>query len=245
MLYDAESVDTPQRLLFVEDDSKLGTFLCRYFTEQGYETRTVSDGDSMRQALQESPADIVVMDIGLPGRDDGYSLARELTRDQSSGVLFLSARQELIDRIIGLEIGADDYLTKPFEPRELLARIRAILRRLPTDRPSDAQPVPEADPVFDDWQLDLSARILRNFDGAEQSLTTHEFNMLNALVRRPGQVLSRDQLMDLTVGRDRSPLDRSIDVMIGKIRRKIRDRGPPYRRIQTIRGVGYMFSPET
>lgn len=244
MLSDAESTITPQRLLFVEDDSKLSAFLCRYFTEQGYEARTASDGDTMRQALQESPADMVVLDIGLPGRDDGYALARELTRDQSSGVLFLSARQELIDRIIGLEIGADDYLVKPFEPRELLARIRAVLRRLPSSRPADAQPVPEADPVFDNWQLDLSARMLRNSDGGQQSLTTQEFNLLSALAQRPGQVLSRDRLMDLTVGRDRSPLDRSIDVMIGKVRRKIRDRGPHYRRIQTIRGVGYMFSPD-
>jgi DNA-binding response OmpR family regulator len=234
--------EPPQRILFVEDDRKLSAFLCRYFTEQGYLVEAAHDGAAMRRALAARGFDLVVLDVGLPGREDGYVLARELKKERDIGILFLSARQDALDRIVGLEIGADDFLVKPFEPRELLARIRAILRRLPA---GTARPRSEGRRIgFDGWLLDLDARVLRDAQGGVQNLTTQEFNLLSVLAQRPGRVLSRDQLLDLTVSRHWSPYDRSVDVMIGKIRRKIGDNGPVPRRIRTIRGTGYMFSPE-
>ncbi|WP_288948443.1 response regulator transcription factor [uncultured Paracoccus sp.] len=235
--------EPPQRILFVEDDRKLSAFLCRYFTEQGYQVEAAHDGAAMRRALAGKGFDLVVLDVGLPGREDGYALARELKKEHDLGILFLSARQEALDRIVGLEIGADDFLVKPFEPRELLARIRAILRRLPSGGPKAQAETRRI--VFDGWVLDLDAWVLRDQHGQVQDLTTQEFNLLSVLAQRPGRVLSRDQLLDLTVSRNWSPYDRSVDVMIGKIRRKIGDTGPQPRRIRTIRGAGYMFSPES
>lgn len=240
---------TPPRLLFVEDDRKLSTFLNRYFTDQGYAVQTADDGPQMRAALAAGRFDVVVLDVNLPGREDGYALARDLRQQDGLGILFLSARQEALDRIVGLEVGADDFIVKPFEPRELLARIPAVLRRLPSARASAAgapdQPPPRAERLrFDGWQLDLATRQLHDAQNRIRSLTTQEFNLLAVLAQRPGRILSRDQLMDLTVSRTWSPYDRSVDVMIGKIRRKIGDKGPEYRRIRTIRGIGYMFSPE-
>ncbi|WP_372803005.1 winged helix-turn-helix domain-containing protein [Paracoccus seriniphilus] len=239
--------ECPYRILFVEDDRKLASFLARYFGEEGFQVQIAGDGPTMREALAAEDFEIVVLDIGLPGRDDGYALARELKKEHDLGVMFLSARHEALDRIVGLEIGADDYLVKPFEPRELLARVRAILRRLPGERCQSAGPSTsgadrDACLTFDGWRLDLEARALYDSDEREQVLTTQEFNLLSTLAQRPGRVLSRDQLLDLTAHRDWDPNDRSIDVMISKIRRKIGDSGPDYRRIRTIRGVGYMFS---
>lgn len=246
---------SPPRILFVEDDRRLSAFLQRYFTEQGYAASSAHDGPQMRAALDRDRYDMVVLDINLPGREDGYALARELRRQDGLGILFLSARQEPVDRIVGLEIGADDFVVKPFEPRELLARIRAVLRRLPAGAGGAARSLPAPDqgrapqkegaPLsFGQWRLDLASRQLLDAENRVRSLTTQEFNLLSVLAQRPGRILSRDQLMDLTVNRAWSPYDRSVDVMIGKIRRKIGDQGPDYRRIRTIRGVGYMFSPE-
>ncbi len=251
----AGTVDNPlakHRILFVEDDAALAGFLLRYATEEGFAAEIAPNGPAMREALARAPFDLIVLDIGLPGRDDGYSLAREVKSQHSAGILFLSARDEAIDRIVGLEIGADDYLVKPFEPRELLARIRAVLRRLqpePAALPPIAQ---EAAPAredarkvlrFDDWHLDLEARHLRHRDGSIRVLTAQEFALLAIFAQRPGRVLSRDQLLDYVSNRDWTPYDRSIDVMIGKIRRKIGDTGPEHRVIRTVRGAGYMFAP--
>lgn len=236
-------MEPPQRILFVEDDRKLSAFLCRYFAEQGYLVEAAHDGAAMRRALSGRGFDLVVLDVGLPGREDGYALARALKKERDIGILFLSARQEALDRIVGLEIGADDFLVKPFEPRELLARIRAVLRRLPAAA-SPSQDGAARRIGFDGWLLDLDARVLRDARGRVQNLTAQEFNLLSVLAQRPGRVLSRDQLLDLTVSRSWAPYDRSVDVMIGKIRRKIGDAGPEPRRIRTIRGAGYMFSPE-
>ncbi|MFG6083122.1 response regulator transcription factor [Paracoccus litorisediminis] len=234
---------TKQRILFVEDDPSLCAFLGRYFGEEGYQVDMCYDGVGLRRLLAQTRFDLVVMDVGLPGRDDGYALAREIRGQHKGGLLFLSGRQEAIDRIVGLEIGADDFLVKPFEPRELLARVRAILRRLPAEPAAPPRPDHPRMAHFDGWSLDFESRMLRDATGRVQSLTTQEFNLLSALAQRPGRVLSRDQLLDFAANRDWSPFDRSIDVMIGKIRRKIGDTGPEHRVIRTIRGAGYMFSP--
>jgi DNA-binding response OmpR family regulator len=232
-----------QSILFVEDDRRLCSFLCRYFGSEGYGTEAVHDGAEMWRALRRGARDLVVLDLGLPGTEDGYSLARALKTQGDVGILILSARHEAVDRIVGLEIGADDYLCKPFEPRELLARVRAVLRRIgPAETPH-----PSAQPRrrlrFDGWELDFDARTLCDAGGRPQRLTSQEFNLLAILAERPGRVLSRDQLLDLTANRHWSPLDRSVDVMIGKLRRKIGDAGPDHRRIRTLRGAGYMFVP--
>lgn len=230
-----------QGILFVEDDASLGAFLIRYFTEEGFDVEVAQNGLAMREALQRASFDIVVLDIGLPGRDDGYTLARELKGKYGTGILFLSARRDAIDRIVGLEIGADDFMVKPFEPRELLARIRAILRRVHSAHP--VQPERSRILRFGGWTLDLDARLLRDANGCIRPLTAQEFNLLSILAQRPSRVLSRDQLLDFAANRDWSPYDRSIDVMIGKIRRKIGDTGPQHRVIRTVRGAGYMFTP--
>ena len=227
-------------ILFVEDDRKLCSFLCRYFGSEGYGTEAVHDGEGMWRAMQRGAPNLVVLDVGLPGSEDGYSLARKLRTQDDVGILILTARQETVDRIVGLEIGADDYLCKPFEPRELLARVRAVLRRIgaagPKTRPATGRCI-----RFDGWELDLEARVLKDAEGRPQGLTSQELNLLAILAERPGRILSRDQLLDLAANRHWSPLDRSIDVMIGKVRRKIGDDGPNHRRIRTVRGAGYMF----
>lgn len=245
MIRTATAAHSPGRrhnILFVEDDRRLCSFLCRYFGSEGYGTEAVHDGDEMWRAIRRGTRDLVVLDVGLPGPEDGYSLARALKAQANIGILFLSGRHEPVDRIVGLEVGADDYLCKPFEPRELLARVRAVLRRI---GPAEAQPRAAAGRCiqFDGWALDFDAQLLTDEQGRPQRLTSQEFTMLAALAERPGRVLSRDQLLDLTANRNWSPLDRSIDVMIGKIRRKIGDTGPVHRRIRTMRGAGYMFIP--
>ncbi|WP_395543598.1 response regulator [Neotabrizicola sp. sgz301269] len=238
----AQSLGRRHNILFVEDDRRLCSFLCRYFDSEGYGTEAVHDGEEMWRAIRRGARDLVVLDVGLPGPEDGYSLARALKAQANIGILFLSGRHEPVDRIVGLEVGADDYLCKPFEPRELLARVRAVLRRV---GPAAAQPRAAASRCirFDGWSLDLESHVLTDEKGRPQRLTSQEFNMLAVLAERPGRVLSRDQLLDLTANRHWSPLDRSIDVMIGKIRRKIGDTGPVHRRIRTMRGAGYMFIP--
>jgi DNA-binding response OmpR family regulator len=238
----AQATGRRHSILFVEDDRRLCSFLCRYFSSEGYGTEAVHDGDEMWRAVRRGARDLVVLDVGLPGAEDGYSLARGLKAQSNVGILILSARQEPVDRIVGLEVGADDYLCKPFEPRELLARVRAVLRRIgPVETQSRAAAGRRV--RFDGWELDLDAQMLTDAEGRPQRLTSQEFNLLAVLAERPGRVLSRDQLLDLTANRHWSPLDRSIDVMIGKVRRKIGDLGPDHRRIRTIRGAGYMFVP--
>ena len=234
-----------QSILFVEDDRRLCSFLCRYFRSEGYGTEAAHDGEEMWRALRRHLCDLVVLDVGLPGQEDGYSLARGLKSQCDVGILMLSARHEPVDRIVGLGVGADDFLSKPFEPRELLARVRAVLRRIGSAAASAAgsHRVAGRRIHFDGWQLDLEGRSLTDAAGRPQRLTAQEFNLLAALAERPGRVLSRDQLLDLVSNRNWSPLDRSIDVMIGKIRRKIGDGGAGNRRIRTVRGAGYVFVP--
>jgi two-component system OmpR family response regulator len=192
----------------------------------------------MRQVLEISQIDLVVLDLMLPG-EDGLSLCRSLRQTTSIPVIMLTALGEETDRIVGLEMGADDYIAKPFNPRELLARIRAVLRRSGKgDAPELAASVLE----FEGWRLDVTKRELVSADGVLQSLTAGEYNLLLALVQHPQRVLSRDQLLDLTSGRSAAPFDRSIDVQLSRLRQKIEPDPKTPTLIKTVRGGGYIFA---
>jgi two-component system phosphate regulon response regulator OmpR len=234
-----------ERVLVVDDDPALRELLSDYLTANGMVVEAVGDGAAMRSALLAGMPGAIVLDLMLPG-EDGLSLARELRTHSAVPILMLSARGEEIDRVIGLEVGADDYLAKPFGPRELLARLRALLRRSRSvatapDTP-DASETPSLLPRFGPFQLDLAAhRLLR--DGVEVRLTGAEFDLLRILVERPNRVLSRDTLVSQLKGYERDPFDRSIDIRVTRLRRKIEidPAAPVY--VRTIRGEGYLFNP--
>ena len=230
-----------KKLLIVDDDPGLRELLHDYLISQGYEVAAVADGVAMEQALQLSTFQLVILDLMLPG-EDGLSLARKLRVRSNLPIIMLSARGDDVDRIIGLEVGADDYLTKPFNPRELLARIRAVLRR--NDEPQLKVESQEVGIMhrFGNFQLNVNARSLIK-EGVEVVLTTGEFNLLRIFVEHPNRVLNRDQLMDMMKGYERSPFDRSIDVRVTRLRRKIEidPAAPQY--VRTVWGEGYLFTP--
>jgi DNA-binding response OmpR family regulator len=233
------TADKP-KILIVDDDHALRELLQRYLTEQGFTVAAVNGGEAMKIWLEEQQPDLVVMDLMLPG-EDGLSLTRHLRASSDVPVLILSARGEDIDRIVGLEIGADDYLPKPFNPRELVARIRAILRR-------GASAARDKDPDgaihrFGPYVLNLNNYSLTK-EGEEVTLTNGEISLLALFVQHPNRVLSRDQLIELLKGYDRSPFDRSIDVRITRLRHKIEPDPKHPRYIRTVWGKGYLFSPE-
>ncbi len=225
-------------LMVVDDDPALCELLSDYLGASGFTVATAGDGNAMRRAMAHGMPDAIVLDLMLPG-EDGLALARELRSRSEVPILMLSARGEEIDRVVGLEVGADYYLAKPFSPRELLARLRALLRR---SRAVVAEPHSSSGYGFGPFQLDTVARRLLR-DGAEVRLTGAEFNLLRALVERPNRVLSRDTLVDLLKGYDRDPFDRSIDIRVTRLRRKIEadPAAPAY--IRTVRGEGYLFNP--
>ena len=228
-------------ILIVDDDPKLGDLLVRYFSEQELAAKVVQNGLQMDAILVHDTFDLIILDIMLPG-EDGLSIARRLRSHSSIPIIILSARGEDIEKIIGLEVGADDYLAKPFNPRELLARIRAVLRR-----PVDTQAaVANNDSIVHDFgpfQLNLTNRSLfkNSLHKGNQlvELTSGEFDLLEAFVKHSNQVLSRDQLIDHLKGYERSPFDRSIDVRVTRLRKKLGNNDY----IRTIRGTGYMFIP--
>ena len=230
---------TPHRILVVDDDPDLRELLHSYLSTNGFTVDTASDGVAMQAALATAFPDAIVLDLMLPG-EDGLSLTRHLRTRSNVPILMLSARGEELDRVIGLEVGADDYLAKPFGPRELLARLRALLRRGPDLAPTD--PAPETGMRFGPFLLDTpSHRLLR--DGHEVPLTSAEYALLAAFVAHPHRVLSRDRLVDLLRGYERDPFDRSIDNRVTRLRRRIEAEpsAPVY--IRTVRGEGYLFNP--
>ena len=225
-------------LLLVDDDAELRELLQEYLEQKGYAVVCVEDAPAMDAALASQAVDLVVLDIMLPG-EDGLSIARRLKEQGNSPIIMLSAQGEDVDRIVGLEVGADDYMAKPFNPRELLARIRAVLRRgTARDAAEDEHLV-----SFGPFLLDLNAHRLVN-DGRVVSLTGGEFDLLSTLARHPNRVLNRDRILDLLTGAERSPFDRSIDVRVARLRGKIEPdpAAPIY--IRTIWGKGYMFCPD-
>lgn len=227
------------RILVVDDDAGIRDLLGDYLVKQGMEVRTARDGKEMDEQLAGFEPDLLVMDLMMPG-EDGLSLTRRVKSDRDMPVIMLSARGEDIDRIVGLEVGADDYLAKPFNPRELLARIRAVLRRGGSGK---ADSEASGNPAFGPFTLDVAAqRLLR--DGEEVSITHAEFALLQIFVEHPNRALSRDQIMDWLKGYERDPFDRSIDVRVTRLRKKLEDdpANPVY--IRTVWGQGYLFSPK-
>jgi two-component system, OmpR family, response regulator len=225
------------KVLIVDDDREIRDLLARFLRKHGLRVETVADGRAMARALESGRFDLVVLDLMLPG-EDGLSLCRHLRATSSLPVIMLTAVAEDTDRIIGLEIGADDYVTKPFNPRELLARIKAVLRRTA----GDGRETSEGTLTFAGWRLATAQRELRDPDGVLVPLTSGEFDLLLAFVERPERVLSRDQLLDLTKGRDALPFDRSVDVQLSRLRRKIETDPQNPKLIKTVRGGGYMLA---
>jgi two-component system phosphate regulon response regulator OmpR len=228
------------RVLIVDDDASIRRMLSEYLGAHDFEVSAVRNGDELRAALQLAAPDVVLLDLGLPG-EDGLALARWLRERRQLGIIIVTGASGTVDRIVGLEVGADDYIGKPFDPRELLARIRSVLRRLQT---AGAPPATLAARLaIGRCTLDVAARQLFDREGAEVALTAMEFDLLKAFVDHPNQVLSRDRLLTLTRNRDWEPFDRSIDIRITRLRRKIEeDPGSP-RAIRTVRGAGYMYVP--
>jgi two-component system, OmpR family, response regulator len=230
---------TPQ-LLVVDDDREIRNLLAGFLTKHGFRVLTAGDGKEMRQVLDDCRTDLVVLDLMLPG-EDGLVLCRELRARSELPVIMLTAMAEEIDRIVGLEIGADDYLSKPFSPRELLARIKAVLRRAHGESPAlDAESAGIL--RFAGWGLDQVGRRVTSPDGREVELTAGEFDLLAAFAARPGRVLSREQLLDLARGREAKAFDRSIDSLISRLRRKLELDATRPTLIKTVRSGGYVFT---
>jgi two-component system OmpR family response regulator len=230
--------DTLPHILVVDDDPEIGSLLERYHGKHGFGVSVAGDGAGLRAAMARRGVDLVLLDLGLPG-EDGLSLLRELRQGWHGPVIVISGRGESVERVVGLELGADDYVTKPFDFRELLARLRSVLRR--------AKPAAEATATrtqfeFDRLRLDVDARRLLDRDGRDTALTTGEFDLLLAFVSRPNQVLSRDQLMNALHGRDAGPMDRTIDVQVGRLRRKVELDAADPQLIRSVRGAGYVFT---
>lgn len=231
-------MDNPAaRILVVDDDERLRSLLVEYLQQVGFRVTDVADGREMQLALQDNSFDLIVLDIMLPD-SDGLTLAREIRAGLDCPIIMLSARGEEVDRIVGLEVGADDYLAKPFNPRELLARIRAVLRRGPRS-PVNAMP---QEFRFGGYCLDPKAHTLTR-DGSTVRLTTGEYRLLLLLNQHPNEVLDRDAILQDLKGYEHNPFDRSVDVQINRLRRKIEadPTNPQY--IRTVRGSGYMFVP--
>ena len=231
------------KIMVVDDDVRLRDLLRRYLTEQGFQVVTAESAPAMNKLWLRERYDLLVLDLMLPG-EDGLSICRRLrAANDVTPIIMLTAKVEDVDRIVGLEVGADDYLPKPFNPRELLARIHAVLRRRPTLEAPGAPALDAQTVTFGPFEFDLALRRLSK-DGEQIALTTGEFSMLKALVRHPRQPLSRDKLAQLARGREFEPFDRSLDVQISRLRKMVEPDPAQPRYIQTVWGVGYVFVPD-
>jgi two-component system OmpR family response regulator len=229
-------------ILIVDDHADIRVLLAKYLSKNGMRVSTADGGQAMRESLKTSAPDLIVLDVMMPG-EDGLSLCRYLRESTELPVILLTAMAEDTDRIVGLEVGADDYVTKPFNPRELLARIKAVLRRAQSmPRPKEKNDAERLG--FDRWTFDLLRRELVADDDVTVPLSTAEFKLLNVLVQRPGMVLSRDQLLDLTAGREAAPFDRSIDNQVSRLRKKIEVDPKNPKILQTVWGGGYKFEAD-
>jgi len=231
------------KILIVDDDVRICRTLRSYLIREGYAVSIASNGEEMWQKFEQSVPDLILLDVVLPG-DDGITLARELRKSSDVGIIMLTGKNDPVDQIIGLEMGADDYVTKPFDERQLLARIRSLLRRRPAATPDTQAPAGESGQkiAFEGFVLDLFRHQLVSPSGEQLDLTSHEFRMLEIFVKNPGGVLSRDQIMQRLYERDWSQNDRSVDVLVGKLRKKIEKDASQPKLILTIRNFGYKFA---
>jgi two-component system OmpR family response regulator len=223
----------------LDDEAEITRLLANYLQGNGFRVSQTHDGRALLQLMVEDPAQLVLLDLGLPG-EDGFSIARELRERWRCGLVILTGRGDAIDKIVGLEIGADDYVTKPFDLRELLARIHAVLRRtlvVPAVAPGATRPVHR----FSGWELDVAARRLRDPAHREVGLTSGEFDLLSTFVEHAGRVLSRDFLLEHTRGREAAPFDRTIDVQVGRLRKKLEKDSDDPQIIKSVRSAGYIF----
>ncbi len=236
-------METQPHILVVDDDREIRDLLARFLAKHGLRVTTAKDGTEMERALADWAIDLVVLDLMMPG-EDGLSLTRRL-RGQGSAVpiVMLTAMGEDTDRIVGLEMGADDYVPKPFNPRELLARIKAVLRRAQAPQAPVVQAGTGNRFSFQGWVLDISTRDLTSPEGVVLTLSAGEFDLLQAFVEHPRRVLSRDQLLDFARGRQAIPFDRSIDIQVSRLRRRLKDDAKDPQLIKTVRGGGYLFTP--
>lgn len=236
----SEAMDTQAHILVVDDDRDIRDLLAKFLKQHGLRVSVAQDGRAMKQALDDWAIDLVVLDVMMPG-EDGLTLCRNLRASSKMPVILLTAMGEETDRIIGLEMGADDYLAKPFNPRELLARIKAVLRRssqqLSVENPMDIECF-----RFNDWEFRPDQRELLNDEGVLVALSRGEFELLDTFLRHPNRVLNRDQLLDMARGREAIPFDRAIDVQVSRLRKKLKDDPKNPVLIKTVRGGGYMFS---
>ncbi|MGM4984420.1 response regulator [Hyphomicrobiales bacterium] len=230
-----------EHVLVVDDDARIRQMLTRYFGDEGYVVSAVSNGAEMRASLRQQNFDIILLDWVLPGGEDGLDLAREIRGQSDVPIMMLTGRDDVVDRIVGIEVGADDYIAKPFHLREVHARLKAILRRR---QPAIKKPESDAGDVirFEGWQLDISKRQLLSADRSEIELTTGEFDILVVFARHAGRVLNREFLMELTRGRNLEVYDRTIDAQIARLRKKIETDPTHPQLIKSVRGVGYVFT---
>ncbi len=233
-------MNTPDHVLIVDDDKEIRNLLQEYLQKQGYRVTAVADGKSLRAALEPGHPDLIVLDVMLPG-EDGLQLCRDLRTRSNLPIIMLTALGEETDRIIGLEMGADDYLAKPFNPRELLARIKSVLRRS-RSLPENLEPEAVKSFRFAGWTLDAATRNLTSPDGVVVPLSGTEFKLLRIFLAHPNRVLTRDQLIDLMISRDAGPYDRAIDVQISRLRQRLREDAREPAIIKTIRGAGYVLA---
>ena len=238
----ASSNSRQDRIVVVDDDARIRDLLRKYLTQEGFDVLLAEDAKALNRVLTRETIDMIILDLMLPG-EDGLSICRRLrAANDPTPIIMLTAKVEDVDRIVGLEVGADDYLPKPFNPRELLARIHAVLRRRPAQEAPGAPSKDTEVVAFGPFEFDLSQRRLTK-DGEPITLTTGEFSMLKALVRHPRQPLSRDKLAQLARGREFEPFDRSLDVQISRLRKMLEPDPSNPRYIQTVWGVGYVFVP--
>jgi len=228
----------------LDDEADITRLLAGYLQGHGFRVTQLHSGSALMDVMRDDPAALVLLDLGLPG-EDGFSIARRLREHWRCGLVIVSGRGDAIDKVVGLEVGADDYVTKPFDLRELLARIKAVLRRMAPVPPLATTP-PAAGPSrlrFAGWILDLGARRLINAQGQDVALTGGEFDLLCTLARHPGRVLSRDFLLEATRGREAAPFDRTIDVQVGRLRKKLEPDAVEPQIIKSVRGAGYILVP--
>ena len=244
-------VSEQQHVLIVDDDQRIRSMVRRYLVEEGFRVSEAGGGGELRERLAAGAVDLVLLDLMMPG-EDGLSLARFIRQSSQTPIIMLTGKGDVIDRVAGLEAGADDYLAKPFHLRELLARIRTVLRRLTAPAATPASSALPSDGggtevlSFQGWRLDPERRQLRRPDGETLALTSSEFELLLVFVRRPNRVIGRDQLMDLVKGREWAAPDRAIDTQVARLRRKIEAEPATPTLIKTVRGAGYVFaSPVT